>query len=218
VEQRKQGRGWHQHFIGSWARFNCEEMPVIPAWLVRSCLNDPRGIPYLLVWKGVRDGQIKEAVRLTRQRDFPGCEELNRADTHDYMELKRHDAGITILQIVWRRLPRNGGRALLLRCPNCETPRRYVYGWEWASFSGWLNRVISISWRCRPCARLRYSSEGGALVLRGGPISRLLRLSVPDMSSPRPAPWLPYVFTSAKAAAEAGVCAVIGDAERRRPI
>jgi len=65
MEQSKQARGWHQHFIGSWARLNCENMPVIPAWLVRSNLNDPRRIPYLLVWKEEPDGQIKEAVRLT---------------------------------------------------------------------------------------------------------------------------------------------------------
>jgi len=43
---------------------------------------------------------------------------------------------------------------------------------------------------------LRYSFEGGALVLRGGPISRLLRYPCPDLSSPRPEPCLPYVFTS----------------------
>jgi hypothetical protein len=60
-----------------------------------------------------------------------------------------------------RMLPRNGGRALLLFCSYCNTPRRYVYGWEWDSFSGWSNRLRSISWRCRSCARLRYTSEGG---------------------------------------------------------
>ena len=63
MEQRKQARGWHQHFIGSWARLNCENMPVIPAWLVRRCLGDPRGIPYLLVWKREHDGKIMEVVR-----------------------------------------------------------------------------------------------------------------------------------------------------------
>ena len=41
-----------------------------------------------------------------------------------------------------------------------------------------------------------FRSEGGALVLRGGPISRLLRHSCPNLPSPRPEPWLPYVFTS----------------------
>jgi hypothetical protein len=48
-------------------------MPVIPAWIVRANLDDPRKIPYLLVWKDERechgtayrvyDGETKEAVR-----------------------------------------------------------------------------------------------------------------------------------------------------------
>jgi len=192
VEQRKQGRGWHQHFIGSWARFNCEEMPVIPAWLVRSCLNDLRGIPYLLVWKGVRDGKIKEAVRLAH---FIAC----GREGNDYVELKRTDGSTTVLRIVWQTLPRNGGRALFLLCPCCETPRRYVYGWEWDNFSGLSNRVRNVSWRCRRCARLRYSSEGG--YLRPGVMFRAFG------NLPRPESWLPYVFTSVEEAAEAGVCA-----------
>jgi hypothetical protein len=77
--------------------------------------------------------------------------------------LLRTDGSITVLRIVWRMLPRNGRRALLLVCSYSYTPRRYVYGWEWDSSSGWSNRVRSISWRCRSCARLRYSSEGGYL-------------------------------------------------------
>jgi hypothetical protein len=32
--------------------------------------------------------------------------------------------------------------------------------------------------------------------MRGGPISRLIGYAVPDLPSPRPEPWLPYVFTS----------------------
>jgi hypothetical protein len=64
VERRKQARGRHQHFIGSWARLDGEYMPVIPAWIVRTNLYDPRDIPYLLVWKDDRhDGKIMEAVR-----------------------------------------------------------------------------------------------------------------------------------------------------------
>src|SRR5713226_5326041 len=136
-------------------------MPVIPAWLARSNLDDPRRIPYLLVWKDDRhDGKIMEAVRLAH---FIAC----GREGNDCVELKRTDGNTTILRIVWRMLPRNGGRALLLRCPYCDTPRRHVYGWEWDSFSGWSNRVRNVSWRCRSCARLRYSSEGRALVMRG---------------------------------------------------
>jgi hypothetical protein len=39
---------------------------------------------------------------------------------------------------------------------------------------------------------LRYSSEGGALLIRGGMLSRLLGRPVPDLPFPRPEPWLPY--------------------------
>jgi hypothetical protein len=97
-QRRRQGRGRHQHFIGSWARLNCEDMPVIPAWLVRGNLNDPRRIPYLLIWKDERDGEIKEAVR------------LSHGGFCDLVELKRTDESTTVLRIVWRPLPRNGGR------------------------------------------------------------------------------------------------------------
>jgi hypothetical protein len=203
VEQRrKQARGRHQHFIGSWARLNCENMPVIPAWLVRSNLNDPRNIPYLLVWKDDRhDGEIMEAVRL---RHFIAC----GREANDYdVELKRTDGSATVLRIVWRGLPRNGGRALFMFCPYCDTPRRHVYGWEWDSVSGWSNSVRSISWRCRSCARMRYSSEGG--YLRPSGLGRLGQLGVMLRAYgnlPRPDPWLPYVFTSPDTAAESGIC------------
>jgi hypothetical protein len=193
VEQRKHARGWHQRFIGSWARLNCENMPVIPAWLVRSNLNDPRKIPYLLVWKDERHGgEVKEAVRLARY-----VEPSNSRMTDNYVELKRTDGSTSVLRIVWQMLPRNGGRVLLLVCSYCNRPRRHVYGWEWDSFSGWSNRVRSISWRCRSCARLRYSSEGGYLRPTG--LGRLGRLGVILHglgSLPRPESWLPYVFTS----------------------
>lgn len=143
MERRKQGRGWHQHFIGFWARLNCEEMPVIPAWIVRSNLDDPRKIPYLLIWRDDRgprgsscprlqDGEIKEVVRLTCHGDpYLGSPhryvELKRTDERQAQQ-KRLDGNTTILQIVWRMLPRNGGRALFLLCPCCDTPRRHVYG------------------------------------------------------------------------------------------
>jgi hypothetical protein len=88
-------------------------MPVIPAWLVRSNLNDPRKIPYLLVWKDERHGsETKEAVRLARYVDPHD----SRA-TNNHVELKRTDGSLTVLRIVWRMLPRNGGRSLFLLCP-----------------------------------------------------------------------------------------------------
>jgi hypothetical protein len=189
--QRQQGRGWDGHFLGFWARLNCENMPVIPAWLVRSNLNDPRRIPYLLIWKDERhDGEIKEAVRLA-------CHMIAGAERTWEAELKRTDGSITVLCIVWRTLPRNGGRSLFLLCPGCNTPRRHVYGWEWDSLSGWSNRVRRISWRCRACARLRYSSEGGYLrpaYGRLGQFGVLLRASLGNL--PRPECWYPYVFTN----------------------
>jgi hypothetical protein len=83
---------------------------------VRRNPDDPRGIPYLLIWKSERDGEIKEAVRLAR------C--AGALDGH--VELKRTDQSRTILRIVWGTLPRNGGRALFLLCPHCNTPRRHV--------------------------------------------------------------------------------------------
>jgi hypothetical protein len=201
VERRQQERGWHGHwhghFLGFWARLNCETIPVIPAWLVRRCLDDPRKIPYLLVWKDERDGgAIKEAVRLAH------------GGFSDLVELKRTDESTTVLRLVWRTLPRNGGRALFLLCPHCDTPRRHVYGWEWDSFSGWSNRVRRTDWCCRSCNRLRYSSEGG--YLRPGHLGRLGQLGIMLRaygSLPRPESWLPCVFTSPEEAAEADICA-----------
>jgi len=118
-------------------------------------------------------------------------------EANDYVELKRTDGSATVLRIVWRMLPRNGGRALFLLCPCCETPRRHVYGWEWNRFSGRSNVVCRVSWRCRSCARSRYSSEGGYLrpaYGRLGQLGVMLRTSWGNL--PRPESWLPYVFTS----------------------
>lgn len=85
-------------------------MPVIPAWIVRSNLNDSRRIPYLLIWKDqIHSGAIKEAVRLARY-----VEPSNSRVSDNCVELKRTDGSVTVLRFVWRMPPRNGGRALLL--------------------------------------------------------------------------------------------------------
>jgi hypothetical protein len=183
VERRHQRHGSHGHFLGFSARLNCEEIPVIPAGIVRSNFNDPRKFPYLLVWKDERNGKIKEAVRLARYVDSHD----SRATGHR-VELKRPDGSTTVLRTVWRMLPRNGARALLLACSSCDVPCRNVYGWEWDSFWERSDMVKSISWRCRTCARLRYSSEGGYLC--PGILFRAFG------NLPRPKSWLPNVFTS----------------------
>ena len=179
MERRKQGRGWHQRFLGFRPRFNCEHIPVLPAWIVRANFADPRNIPYLLIWKDERrDGEVKEAVRLART---VWCGD-------ECVELKRTDGSTTVLHTVWRTLPRNGGRTLFFHCLDCNTPRRYVYGWEWSRFSGRMNVVARTGWKCRACVHLRYSSEGS--YLRPSGMSRAFG------NLPRPELWLPYVFTS----------------------
>jgi hypothetical protein len=103
-------------------------MSVTPAWLVRTNLNDPRRIPYLLVWKDERHGgEIKEAVRLT-------CFVTPRGSAY-HAAVKCLDGSTSVLRTVWQSFPRNGGQTLFLLCPYCNTPRRHVYGWEWDSFS-----------------------------------------------------------------------------------
>jgi hypothetical protein len=174
---------------------------VIPAWLIRNNLDDPRRIPYLLVWKDdIHGGKIKEVVRLA---GYVGPSKSRV--TNNYVELKRGDGSLTVLGFIWRKLPRNGGRALLLVCSCCNRPRRHVYGWEWDSFAGWSNRVRRIGWRCRSCACLRYSSEGGYLC--PGVMFRGIG------SLPRPEPWLPLVFSSPSEAAAAGLCSVTTNVE-----
>src|SRR5690242_5062793 len=105
-------------------------MPVLPAWIVRRNVDDPRKIPYLLVWKRKGDGRIMEALRLS---NFVACGKERKR----YLDLKRPDGSCATLQLAWYSLPRNGGQALLLVCPCCEKPRRFVYGWEWDCVSGW---------------------------------------------------------------------------------
>lgn len=56
---------------------------------------------------------------------------------------------------------------------------------------------MSVSWRCRSGARLRYSSEGGYLRPSGlGRLGRLGAMIRALGNLPRPVLWLPYVFTS----------------------
>lgn len=53
-------------------RVNCEHVPLLPAEAVDRILNDPRKIPYLLVWKSRSDGTVQEAVRIAPHNEIEG--------------------------------------------------------------------------------------------------------------------------------------------------
>ena len=186
-------RKYNGRFFGR--RVNCERVPLLPAGVVRMVLSDPRKIPYLLVWRSERDGEVKEAVRLARYSepgpwDWTGWVEFNRTyGTH------------TLVRTQQRALPRNGGAALLLICPGCREPCRGLYGW--VPGGQYTTSVQRSHWQCRACAELRYASEGGALLIRSrGILGRLFGVG----RSNRPDPWYPYFFTSPEDVAAAGFC------------
>ena len=186
-------------------RVNCEGVPALPAWAVRWCLDDPRRIPYLFVWKSPSDGGVREAVRVACLGPTPYLPEA------DSIEVKRTDGSVCHLRVLKRPLPRNAGYDILLACPRCCSLRRALYGWE--AGGRFTNSAQTSGWQCRACAGLRYASEGGALVLRGRSVwFRLLEQEYGPSRSPRPEPWEPEIFSSPQQAAEAGLCEIAQDA------
>ena len=203
MDQRKrQIRRCGGRFYGF--RINCEQVPILPAWAVKWVWDDPRRIPYLLAWKSNRDGDVKVAVRVARF-----VPKTNLPEAHS-VEVRRADGSAVPISLEWQWQP-HGGRSLLLRCWRCDRPCRGLYGAK-VGDDGRYYVARRANWECRTCCTLRYSSEGGALLIRGGAVSRLLKQPFPDMPSPRPELWLPYIFSSPRDAAAAGVC-TFGDAE-----
>jgi hypothetical protein len=209
-KQRRSGR-----FFGR--RVNCELVPLLPAWAIGQILDDPRKIPYLLVWRSDRDGQVKEAVRVAPYSDTHTSSGDNRevfcaANREsslrcDWVTVKRTDGSYQNICAVVRPLSRNGGTARLLLCLCCQIPRRALYGWKVDHWGRYTNSAQTCSWRCRACASLRYASEGGALVLRSRwSFFRMIEQRYGGCRSPRPEQWYPYIFTSPEEAARAGVC------------
>lgn len=189
-------RAYQGRFFGR--RVNCEYVPALPASVVRCVLDDPRKIPYLLIWKNPRDGCVKEAVRVIRLGPPPY---LPQADS---IEVKRTDGSVVHLRAIKRLLPRNTGNDVLLACPFCCSLKRALYGW--VPGGQFTNSAQTAIWQCRLCARLRYASEGGALIHRGrGALARLLELYDGPLRSERPQPWFPYVFTTPQDAISAGL-------------
>jgi hypothetical protein len=185
AEKRRGGR-----FFGR--RVNCEQVPLLPARVVARVLDDPRKVPYLLVWKSRSDGAVKEAVQVAPHREAGA------------VEIKREDGRGDFVRTLLRRLPRNGGRVRFLICPYCQRQRRGLYGWE--PGGPFTSSAVRSSWGCRACNQLCYASEGGALVERGrGAIARMFEATFGPSRSDRPEPWCPEVFTSAEEAAQAGI-------------
>jgi hypothetical protein len=171
-------------------RVNCEYVPLLPAWAVAQVLDDPHKTPYFLVWKSRSlhsVDSVEEAVHVVPHSES------------GLVEIRRQDGTSNLIRAVSRPLPRNGGSARLLICPYCQIPRRGLYGWEPGGRC--TTSVVRSNWKCRACNKLRYASEGGALVVRGrGVMMRIFGRSRSD----RPEPWYPYVFASPEEAAQAG--------------
>jgi hypothetical protein len=161
---------------------------MLPAGAVRWVWDDPRRIPYLLVWRNRRSGEVKDAVRVAR---FVPKTHLREADS---VEVQRTDGSTVPVYLAWRRQPK-GGLSLLVRCWQCQKPCRALYGYKVGS-DGRHIRAVLADWQCRVCAQLSYSSEGSALVCRASIVSRVFRCPADSVTSPRPESWLPYVFSS----------------------
>lgn len=176
-------RRYDGRFFGR--RVNCEHVPALPAWAVRCVLEDPRKIPYLLIWKSRVDGGIKEAVRLS---DLGPTQYLPNAQS---IEVKRTDQSVVHLRVLNRPLPRHRGHDISLACPHCCALRRFLYAWE--AGGEYTHSAIVSMWQCRSCAGLRYSSEGEALLLRSrGNLGRMFG----TIHSNRPDPWYPEIYPS----------------------
>jgi hypothetical protein len=175
---------------------------MLPAAILRRVLDDPRKIPYLLVWNQASSATAQDAVRIARysEPDTPDY----KFDWTGWLEVKRTTGARRLLHMIERPMPRNRGKSNFVICPECYKPRHALYGWE-------LNRTkthaaLVADWQCRICAGLRYASEGGALQTRfRGRLGRQFGVGRLD----RPAPWYPEVFLSVADAAAAGVCKII---------
>jgi hypothetical protein len=176
AKRRVEGR-----FFG--LRINCEHVPLLPASIVRSFLDKPSGTPHVLVWKNPWDDTVEEVASMVPVKP-PACFSFVEA-----IEVSRLGHGPTDAHLFRRPLPRNGGNALFLECPNCRVLRRGLYGW--AAGGPTTRSVFRSGWQCHKCAGLRYASEGGALLVRSrGVLGKMLGVARAN----RPQPWLPLVL------------------------
>ena len=186
MKQQKQARGYGQRFVGP--RVNCEHVPCLPAKALSWMLDDPRRVPYLMIWRDADSDKILEAVRVAAYTEMDREIEWARC-----VEIKRTDGSKNWILTIERSLPRAGGKARLLICPRCQRPRRALYPWKLNPSKP--HAVFTSTWQCRSCAQLRYASEGGALVFHPRTeLGRLIEAVEGPSRSLRPEPWYPYVF------------------------
>jgi hypothetical protein len=78
-------------------------------------LDDPRNVPYLMIWLDEDSGKIIEPVRIApftaMQDEIPWAK---------CVEIKRADGRTNRVLTIERLLPRNGGKARLVICPQCQ--------------------------------------------------------------------------------------------------
>jgi len=192
VEQRKQARGYGQRFVGP--RVNCEYVPCLPVATIAWVLDDPRKVPYLMVWKNDRwNGEVILAARVASHSEAAASD----TDLTSVVEVKRPDGTRNWIWTIERPLPRHGGKARHFVCPRCQHPRRALYDWKLNPSKP--HAVFASTWQCRSCAQLRYASEGGALVVHPRTeLGRLIEAVEGTSRSLRPDPWYPYVFANPK--------------------
>jgi len=155
----------------------------------RWVLDDPRGIPYIFLWRREWEssGKLVEWARVARyvpRRSVIGeTEYVERIPAgEEWASVTQPEGGgVHAIRVLRVALPRRGGSALLLVCPYCDRPRRHLYAWA-VTGSG----LYRMSWRCRTCAGLRYGSEGTYIRPRWRCLGGYPRLET----------WDPYVFAS----------------------
>jgi hypothetical protein len=157
-------------------------------------LDDPRNVPYLMIWMDQDSERILEAVRVAPFTEMD--EEIPWARC---VEIKRADGETNRVLTIERPLPRNGGKARLVICPRCPRPRRALYPWRLDPSR--RRAVFTSGWQCRSCAQLRYTSEGGALIFRPRKdFGRLIKV-VEGPKKDHLECWYPYVFADPRNAA-----------------
>jgi hypothetical protein len=188
VEHRKQERGDGGRFVGP--RVNCELVPCLPAGALAWVLDDPRQVPYLMVWKDDRSGEIVVIARVARYTAMDSGVQGAR-----WVQISRPNGRRNWILTIERAMPRERGKARFVICPRCQQPRRALYPWrlnpaELCAVAG------SATWLCRSCSQLRYASEGGALLFHPRTaLGRLIEKLEGPSQHPRPDPWYPHVFS-----------------------